>query len=62
MHENTLDSTSRIIEMIISSATQQGKVPLPAMAAERLLNASTRMLQGVPTGINASVERDTNQQ
>lgn len=48
MDENLL--SSRTIEMLVSSVTQQGHSQLSELEAERLLNAIARAQSGVPTG------------
>lgn len=43
--------TSEVIQMLVSSITQQGNKSLSELEAERFLNALTRALSGVPTGV-----------
>lgn len=43
--------TSDIIQMLVSSMTQQGSTTLTELEAERFLNALARAQSGVPTGV-----------
>lgn len=48
-NENLL--TSEVIQMLVSSMTQNGTDKLTELEAERFLNAITRAQSGVPTGV-----------
>lgn len=53
--------TSDSIQMLIASVTNNGHSQLPAMAAERLLNAIARAQSGVPTGSSSLDEQNGTQ-
>jgi hypothetical protein len=43
--------TSEVIQMLVSSVTNQGNASLSELEAERLLNAIARVQSGIPTGV-----------
>lgn len=48
-NENLL--TSEVLQMLVSSMTQNGSEKLTELEAERFLNAIARVQSGVPTGV-----------
>jgi hypothetical protein len=50
MDDHKPSLTSEVIQMLISSVTQQGHAQLTEIEAERFLNAIARAQLGVPTG------------
>lgn len=55
-HHNQL-LTPEVIQMLVSSVTQQGQNSLTELEAERLLNAIARVQSNVPTGALNPTER-----
>lgn len=56
MHPHEPLLTPESIQMLVSSITQNGTVPLSEISAERFLNAVTRAQSNVPTGVSVDTE------
>lgn len=48
--QNNISLTPEVIQMLVSSVTDQGHAHLSEIEAERLLNALTRAMSQTPTG------------
>lgn len=51
--------SSEVIQMLVSSVTNNGHAPLSEISAERLLNAIARAQYGIPTGVPSRDGNDT---
>lgn len=55
---NSMNLSSEVIQMLVSSMTHQGNAVLQEIEVERFLNALARAQSGVPTGVPIKTQED----